>query len=363
MNKKKVIIAAITATAAAIAAVIGVRLYARHNSGLVSVEQAREELNDFSFSDYENLDFMCDVDLFDTDRLYEISAEVRNTVTESDKSRCMELLGIFSKKDYSKSIPEDNGYMYEYDDEEFGVQYYGSGTFNVWNNSLSDIMYQSEITANKNDRFSLDEGSVSLYGKQIDIAELETKISKILKEDYLEYINKDDTIIPKYAVKAKNTDGFEFIVIRFIHSFKGLEFNDSGFPSTDDSFIRPGFIDVLVDDNEDIIRISNSYYFNIIDTNEVSDIISISDAADNLSKILAPYLKYKVTEVGLKYVCKTCQGETELRYVPMWCFTLDEFNGNDTEYFPKTTAFVDAQSGDVYLSNNKDDTFEEYKNE
>lgn len=381
MNKKKVLAIAAAAALAVTALAVGVKLYNSRRLGLVEVSKANEELKGYKFDDYENLEFDCAVPTISTEKVYTFSVKRPDGKFEDERASKALLADMVSKRfgsDVKESdiINDDGELKFELKSED-GTQavfatLFADGTFLLNDDiQLMRTRYGSEQTAiapfiHLSGGFEA-AGEVTLNGKAIDISDF----AKTAEDEVLRCcegaFNEGEDIKLYDAVKIKrNEDGAEYITFRFIHVLEGLGVNESGFAGAPDSgrFALPSFLTVEMSDDKAIASVQNYYYYSVADKKSVEKILPLSEATELLSAQLAPYLKYKVTDVGLKYVNITEQGEEENELRPMWCYTLDEMSGGYGEpanFFLTHNAFVDAQTGDVYLSNSKEYTFEENK--
>lgn len=378
-KKKKLIIVAAAAVFAIAAIVVGVKLYNEKRLGLVETTAANEELKDYRFEKYENLEFECDVPTDSIDKVYTFSIANPDGKFE-DEQFSKKLLADMASKRFSMDIKEsdiinDDGalkYEYESDDgsKKIFADLFADGTFLLNDDiQLMKTRYGSEQSAaapfihlwNGFD----DVGEVTLNGKAIDIKDFAKAAEGEVRRCCEGAFNEGEDIRLYDAVKVKRTDdGIEYITFRFIHVLEGLAVNEGGYAGAPDSgrFVFPSFVAVEMSDDKTISSVSNYFYYIIRDKKSVDKIVPLSRATELLSKQLAPYFKNKVTNVGLKYVNITEQGKEESELRPMWCYTLDEMPGGYGEpsnYFITHNAYVDAQTGDVYLSNSKEQTFEE----
>ena len=377
MTKKKALVLSVLAAAAVAAA--GVLIFRGKSIKTVKVEEAAAELDDYSFSSYENLEFECDVPSIKADKVYQIKTErpTAHTDTASAKKKLAQMASAFFGDDIdtANTIETDNhSVKYEHtpigssdEEQDRYAELFASNTF-LLNDSklLREIRYEKEVAA-KAPFIDLSDNaakSITVNGKEVDLSEFAQKAKIEIDRCCADVLNKDEQIKPQDAVIMKSSiDGSEYVTLRFSHIIDGIECSVDGFaPSPDEGAVTlPSYITVEMTADGEIASIQNYYYFSVKEKSEIEKIAPLSAATDTLSQQLAPNYKYKVRDVALKYVELSECGQTESELRPMWCYTLDEYSGgygDPSNFFQTQNAYVDAQNGNVYLADSKSRMFE-----
>ena len=379
MNKKKTILSIILGVLIVTGVIVGIKLFTGKSIKTEKYNDVINELDSYSFNEYENLEFECDVPSISADKVYQIKIERPSVINDAEASK--KKLSQMASKFFGNEIDTaniidtvNNSVKYEHippnsvdGNSDKYAELFASNTF-LLNDSklLHEIRYEKEVTA-KAPFVKLSDNTtkiITLNGNEVNLSELVEKAKNEIERCCADVLNTDEQIMPYDAVIMKSTiDGSEYITLRFSHIIEGIEYNEDGFAPTPDegAVTLPSYITVEMTDDGEIATIQNYYYFSIKEKTELEKIAPLSEATDTLSNQLAPNYKYKVSNVSLKYVnlSECAQVDSELR--PMWCYTLDEYSGgfgDPSNFFQTQNAYVDAQNGNVYLVDSKSRMFE-----
>ena len=355
-----------------------------NTSEFSNFSEVKEELKNYKFGTYKNLKFICDVPSVDAEKIYEFKIE-RNTEwtnLETEKEKLRKMVEVFFNIKIknteilsSELSPHTINYQrYSIQNSEKKVSGYASlassHTFILADyDELFKTRFQKDARACL-PYINLNETSVkvTLNGKQIDLQAFVKKAENEIKQCCSDIINEGEEIKAFDAVKIKSSiDGNEYITLRFSHVIDGIAYNQDGFGGVEEGITPlPSYITVEMNDQGSIASIYNPYYYTITQKTEVKNILSLSKASDLLSKELAPNLTYEIKNVDIRYVNITNTQQTASVAKPMWCYTLEEYNGGYGEpynFFLKKVAFVDALNGDIYIADALNNSCEVYKKE
>ena len=367
MYKKRFIIsiAAVLMIAAIIVAVV---LLKQDRIKHISVDEAKTELKDFSFKQYDNLTFDRAPKQFDSNELYIYQIKAPDEYEDKDDKEkhidylCKKEEELFGHKvDRTKitsAIPSELEYFVQ--DESYCV-IYPSHTFIFINGTVYDKMLR-ETENNETDMSTYndleqDNKTLKVKGKDFDVKKAAEYAKTSISEHFSDIMNDNEIIQPVDAIGIKGKDGeISYVVVRLVHCLDGIGVNENGYaePYLPDVYIKPSYMLVTMTADDEIARYDNSYYYSITDKRKVKSIIPLSTATDILSNSLAKNLKYSVKDVSLKYTTvmngKSGKGDddqqTEMR--PMWSFVFEYSSGHSSMFVNSITAYVDAVDGTTY---------------
>lgn len=346
---------------------------------IVDFNEAKKELESYKFGEYENLKFNCSVPVIQSDKVYEISIDKgeqsynEETSREEFISMLNSFFGIEINKEniHNKSNSSIEYIHYSENSTETTDKYaiaYASKTFLLNNEQELNMIRYGKDSSSCLPFIDLKEISsgdlITLNNKEVNLLSFVKEAEKEINRCCKSFFNEGEELRPYDAVKMRSSvDESEYITLRFSHILNGIEINEDGYSASpgDGQVTLPSFVTVEMNDEGKIASIQNYYYYNINDSSEISQIVPLSEATEHLSKELAPNLNYTVNRVDLKYVNLAESGQKEGALRPMWCYTIDEYNGGYGEpsnFFLTKTAFVDAQNGNVYITDSKERTFE-----
>ncbi|MBR6338137.1 MAG: hypothetical protein IKR76_10480 [Ruminococcus sp.] len=342
----------------------------------VPVQEAADELKDYTFGEYDNLRFECEVKNTDFDAIYE---EIEIGWTGEDDTLTPDELkkrvSDFGKKVYGLDISngdilydKDNGVeaygRYEKDDTL--IHYYYNDTFNAKkiDNSI-DISEPFSSDEEENERIR---PKIIKRFKPDDDYENEVydiNGQKYALKDAVEFANKkvDDCISQFLHEKPVLTDiGVVYFphrnsyayLLKYSHLIDGVLVDGVWNPDIDNDFFRGSALNIEIYEKDQLSMISNICYYTVLNKTPAKKILSLSEAEKIAADSLAPAVSYIVTGCELKYVCITHQKPDRTVFKPMWVFVIDECKDND-EYqsgmdaFPKMQLYIDAVNGNSMI--------------
>lgn len=360
LNKKLVIglLVFVMIIAAIITAIIVINRKSNVSKEKSSLEAAKAELEDYKFSEHANLEFSCQPLSIDADELYQFETGDIWAAGDTEKDSLEEMLETYSGKDIDRN---DITYEYDnyawYDAEPFHANFHVSKTFLLKNHDETDkIDYENAYSYKKINAMTEDYSNevYPVSGENLNVKETADFCTKYINDNFSKYFNDDEELVLSDILVIKNgneeNDLGYYYVFRYQHKFKGLLVNDSGMPTMDSKFIRPGFVEATVTGKNTIAHLENRYYYHVSKCEKIKgDIIPLSKAENILADFLAPLTTYNVSEVALKYVCIDEMTADNLIYRPMWTFTLQDYDWDKVDHVPSLTAAVDAQTGQVFV--------------
>ena len=340
----------------------------------------KEEVKDYSFSQYDNLTFDCSPQQIEADEVYIITtgSSDSKSADESTKQELKKYIDLLYDTNVNTANME---YSFDFTQQELEENKIDSSIerFNI-SVDLSDNPGGSLIPSNNTFvasdyheyEYGGDKGfkTGTLYlpdelpeksFHMFDSSSMTLHEAVSQAEKYIEKIqplfNENSSYKLKRVFVEDYPDKGAVIDLRFEHCFYGLSVNDEGFDLMRDGeqFVHAPFIEVKLLGKNYLGRINNSHYDVIEQKEKVEKLISLKDAQRLASENIAPNVTGTVTEVSLEYVCVTKQEEKVHTYRPMWCFTLDNYPPrlDSMELFPRRMIFVDAVSGTTYYSDHR----------
>lgn len=378
MEMKKV--TRITAALTALGMAVSMASCGKKN-GEVKLKDAKKELENYSFSQHDNLTFDCVPEPIAADEIYIITAKPKNGIAanESTKTELKKYVDLIFGSDIDINELQ-YAFTWTYEELENGepdssidhfyfcVDATGEPTGQLFesNHTFSAIDYREygpSWPTYKEMYFpnALPTEAFDMFdGSKLTIEEAKSEA-----EGYIKLIeplfNEGSSYQFKRAVSADHAEKGAELALRYEHMFYGLPVCDDGFdsPRDNEQYVFAPYLEVRLLGKGYPCVVNNSHY-DLIDTKEkVNKIIPLSKAEELASENLAPNIKETVTEASLKYVCVTEQQEEVHIYRPMWCFTLENYDSSfvSGELFPRKMLFVDAVSGATYYSDDKTYTF------
>ena len=342
-----------------------------------SVSDIKNEIQNYSFSEHDNLTFNCSPEAFDAEDIYIITTRSSNSKScdESTKQELKKYIDLLygtdvdiSNMEFSFGFTEQELETGEIDNRinRFNISVDlnddPGGSLIASNNTfIATDYHEYEYGGDKgfktgtlylpkefpDSSFKMFDGSSMTIDDAISQAsEYIGKISPLFNEDSSYRLKR--VFVEDYPNKGAVFD------LRFEHVFYGLPVNDAGFDliREGERFVTAPFIEVKLLGNNYLGRINNSHYDIIEQKEKVEKLITLKEAEKLASENIAPNITGTVSEASLEYVCVTEQGEEKHTYRPMWCFTLDNYQPrlDSMELFPRRMIFVDAVSGMTYYS-------------
>ena len=328
-----------------------------------SLSEVKQELADYSFSEHDNLKFVCSVPEISADKVYTVTMKSR-LVTDDDESRQMLLDLVNSSFGTNESF--DRTSLMEFDGvvdcaymegSPGGLFYKGCSVFQLWDypdgynygrETDPPRVYTSyPVTELPEERFEMFDGSTLTVKEAAEDAEKYLEKLKPFLNDGAGWRLKGACI---EAIEGQNNA----IFLRYENVFDGLPVSDDAYITDDrtvDTVLCPQ-LQLLFTGKNRLTEMYNKYHCLIDKKEELSKLLPLSEAERLASEALAPKAEYTVTEADLKYVCVTRQGEDIRVYRPMWSFTLKAYPPipESRDLFPRLMCFVDAADGTVRLS-------------
>lgn len=334
----------------------------------VSFDKVKEELNDYTFGEHDNLTFNCEVPSITASEVYTITMNkaVSDKTSEEDKLKLSNAVNsVYGIEVPTEKIQElqtqgDEGspdpVRLRFEIDGYGGEVYnGQSTFMLWrplpSSEAIDLNFKDAqrytATNYPKEAFKMADGSTLTVDKAIEQAK--------------GYIDKladckmfDENESQKLTnIMVADTESGKVIVLHYRQIRYDIEVDDGGAltfePGAD--LMRNPFFEILFAGNDFPFNIRNMYSDGV-NSKKAVDIIPLSAAEKILSSSLAPEVSYIVYDAALRYCCVYQQQDENREYRSMWCFVLSDQckgeNSNWSQYFPRITAYVDAVNGDFY---------------
>ena len=368
----------IAAGAAAAAIAVGVPLAVHYSGGggyrpengyvsgeKLSVQQLNEELERYTFSDTENFHFECEPPDPTIEKLYVIKTQQPQTFDDrldtyqaAMSSALSELFGI--SPDPEKTVLYDGYYEYTSDDMYNSV--FAEGSFGIYKEpEYSALLRESGDNTTDLDSYTTWKDTAAakdtlvINGKNVSIRKAAENALKVINDHFGSFFNVGERLIFSDAIAVNGEDGKpNYFVIRFVHCIDGLTVNENGYidydPMSENSYISPSAVSVIMSDENTILSLRNSNYYDVKQRTEIEEAIGIAQAVEIVEEGLAPGVKYEVKDVELKYVtvgkAQELYAEKEMR--PMWSFVLKYYPANSSVFLNTLAVYVDAIDGSLY---------------
>ena len=321
----------------------------------VPLEEAKKELENFSFKHHDNLTFKCDPRPIAANEIYNITmtAGFNDTAAEEDKKRLKEVIQNISGITVEDEHLLISGNEISADDDigvPKGFMYHGSTSFMLCDYSTVP-------------RFAVNYAYYDLTDYPKEKKEM-VDGSRMSVDDAIkqagEYIKKlrdnkmfDDSEKQKlFRIFVGTFEGKNVIRLRYQQTRYGLPIDEGGYTGYWETR-SPVFTITFIGSNK-IQEISNDFSSIEQSKESVSGIIPLSSAEFLAADGLAKKMSFDVSEAELRYVCilKDRKAEEDpLLFKPMWVFTIFEWdsqmNGQD---LMRMQLYVDAVNGEVYYS-------------
>lgn len=354
-----------------------------------------------------NITFACKPDKIETDEIYILTMEggtevlpegmaeklVDSLITmfnevpdESNIKTENTLIGPVYTIENGQYVEIDQNEVYQtmlvrLDDPDFGGELYAdSSSFLLWNEKdlHGPFLGYYERDVYKADNIP-DKEYTMLDGSTFTASEAMKQADKYIAK--LQSLGLFDEKETQQLVRIGINDTHEGIVFDFHYRQVryGLPVNDDGMIENypDNDHMRYPFFDIMFAGNDHPFLFRNCMSDSVESKEKVEDYMTYGEAKKRLAENLAENLEYTVTDAGLRYCCVYTDLDKYRSYRPMWCFTLDdpslghqeispdrEMNSqvNNMMFYPKTTAYIDAITGDIYYLNCRTHTFAKYEN-
>ncbi|MCD7741156.1 MAG: hypothetical protein LUI06_03015 [Ruminococcus sp.] len=386
MIKKKIITFVIVAIL-----ILGIFLVAfyfvkKSNSGtdsiMVTIEEANKELENYTFSEHDNLTFDCTVKNTDISKVVTFkSSHNLGEATDEEAQKCKDLIYLISGETVDESMRE----YYEgmsgtaiYYGENSGGEYYTGGTFITWKHDDADADMNERVVEKVLDpNDDLSGVSYKVSGEDYPVEEAIEYCDDYIEKNLTGYFNDGEELklTDIAVVKSEYYEDYEY-VMHYAHMIDGVAVDDCGITANADDYMHESYFELTLNAKDDIQFFNNRCYYQMEEVEDVKEIIPLSQAEQILSDTLSSNGGYKVSECELKYCCYVESGldvfseeyESEwlkgsYTYEPMWSFTLQNYEGQNYEanYLKFRTAYVNAITGEVIYYDMNSDTLERYE--
>lgn len=297
-------------------------------------------------------------------RLYQYTyAYSDNTEYGMSKEECVEsmrylLLEVFGHEMDDNLVECDPNRIYlTYNNELLGATCYSAGTYSVDHRINNDWIPQNQKPIlRKIDlrREGATEGVMVSDSITLDdaLVQIDTLVHEVLQST-----NFTEELKARTAIQYGDADGGCY-VIRYERVLDGLAMDEAGdFRYVDTGIARPTYLSIMLNQEGDVCKVTNSYAMNLVSKTELEDkVLTLTSAFEAMQAHLAPYGVYRIADAELRYCCmyysrELTDGEQDLlTYSPMWCFTVKSENTTYVSNLdPRMTIYVDALTGDVYM--------------
>ncbi|MBR6336737.1 MAG: hypothetical protein IKR76_03295 [Ruminococcus sp.] len=336
----------------------------------VPVQEAADELKDYTFKQHDNLTFACKPDNIVIGEVYDkVDVTIlTNGITISDeeykKDACelFDLLKSSDTPDSSKVEYDAESDDYCYSDDDMLFDYFNTGS-TLWvdyremsdDGREYDPGYSDVVKRIKADDIDPDE-SYNVGGESYSLNDAKSFTDKKI-EELSKYIHVYSPVLSDIAVIYIPEKDEYCYLLRYSTTIDGVPTNDSGLIDSDEKeSLRGNYLNVEIRHKDKISVLDNFANFHIDRRGAVTDIIPLSQAEDIAAEVLAPKSEYICTDCRLKYVCMikgSDSAKSTAVYKPMWVFTLEEEQTKEYDFrgdnFGKNNLYIDAVTGDVFI--------------
>lgn len=369
-NKKIILIALIIALLSIVSVVIVNFFLVKSEFGKCSIKKALAELENYEFGEYDNLTFDCKPLIPDTDEFYQYTSDFSENYGGGTKeyNKILEmannLLGVTEYSSDAVIHTKDNMVaVYDYS-QNFTASYYVTGTFSFTIHDIYEKIFPREVEEYYHDRGKQisyynvnntgipDEYFNTYDGKKASVKKVVENSDKFIEENIKQYLSgvmNEELVLETVTIK-ENLEGIQFCILSYTYKYNDFLLNSYGYISDVDSIRCPVFTIVYANESEYFTFHNSRYDGNIISKGEKvkGNVYPLSSAEKIVSNELAPFKKYKVTEVSLRNVCIEETGVDEFNYRPMWVFVLEDRGMKFFSDRQVVVAFVDFKTGDFY---------------
>ena len=322
------------------------------------ISAVRDELNGYSFSSHDNLKFDCKVQNADIGSVYRLRLHDHSLdkAGDSEKQNAFALWRtLVPDKQIQPKYSQDTENCWFARAEKpysYGAFYCG-GSFGA-----SSWAWDTDADINETTVYKRFRGCDDLSGESYRVGGEDYKITDAVKfcDDYIDknlkqYFNSDEQLrlINVFVISNTMFDKYTY-ALRYAHLIGGVAIDDHDSSDLEREYTRGSCLEIIMAGKDRIYSIENRcYQGSFDDKEELSEIVSLSEAEKALAKALAPNRKYTVTECELKYVCRTTAKADERYYEPMWSFILEQYPGRSLDFKIDLTAYVNAVTGKIFL--------------
>jgi hypothetical protein len=325
----------------------------------VSLAEVKAELNGYKFKAHDNLTFKCEPTAIEAESVFDLTMTY-GLNTEADEGDFQRMKSL-NKAVFDRNVPDDmlrvTPYaknMVEAADYDknlnYGVVCHDSPSFEIYNfdNSLTEIITDIKLknyTPNDypKDTIKMIDGSEFTVVRAVEQAD---GYLKKLREAGA-FDNGETQKLSHVAVGDQGGKGC-IICVHYSQCRHGIAVEDANVCTTQ---TRTGFFEVWFYGDNDPFVITNYCSGTETSKTEITEMIPLSGAEYLVADGLAPDMAYDVTAAELRYLCLWDIGDLkeELKYHPMWCFTLEELpDVLYARYFERKTLYIDAITGELY---------------
>lgn len=339
-----------------------------HSFKTVEVQQARTELNGYTFGEYKNIKFDCDPPSGDWDNIYQ-QLDIKQYSDfagsmEQLKQSGSELLSLMcgisvsptELSDTDKDIYGDrNMDVTCIIDKKLIFDYFYNNSFLIdYIDGISNVMGENAKVIRRLRPSEITEDMIynvggEKYPLKDAVSFAQSKIDSVT-EKY--FFGQKPVLTDIAIVHFPDTDEYSYL-FRYSHVFEGLHIDDIAKASPEGEYLGGSYLNLEIRQKDRIFHAGN-YGYNVIgDKKSAKRIIPLSEAEKLASKTLAPEHEYHVSRCELKYVCVTQNEAEKASFCPMWVFTLQEDEngvyGYNSDNFEKMNLYINAITGEAYI--------------
>lgn len=323
--------------------------------------------------------FLCDTPKINAEKLYVIDFEnnLASEVTDKERKKCVDALeavyGIKASQDEveTKSAELTPGYniavLNIQNKNNYSVSLLSSGTSFYIGEEPPQELYEplGKISdLGKWKKYSADnypDKELKMFdGKTVTIGQIiETGNDYIKKLHSCGMFEEGQDCFIKYILLGQSDEGTE-IVLFYRMTRYGLEVDDGAqftMGEGDALRMRAPNLSMTFVFSDRVTAIESRLSGKTVKKQEVSNVMSVGEAIETLEKGLAKNISSSVYEVGLMYCCpQHGEADSSISARPMWVFALSDPLRIISDTNPlmgsfRSTAYVDAITGDIYYYN------------